>query len=570
MLSPSRSSPGAESWDRRRRVWLLAIALAIAVPLYDTWALGLSYRSFFGLSHFFQNPPAYLLRMAGFATVLATAVLAFRAALLSPAWWRLVCATVIGLTTFIEYGYVASSGSPMNSDDIRIAFENVFFWKGEIRTFTNWWAVGPMIAFGVTCLAVKPAARGYIRRAAVALLAVFFVHSLWAGRAYLRRDQTIGVSEAALSPVGMPEEFARTVTLTGWRAVAESVRYERRQTLPYRADTAPDYHVVLVIDESISAGHMSLNGYRRSTTPWLEELVRSGRAANWGVAAAAANYSDASVYCLLTGVTVLPDRARLGFVQPTLFQFARAMNFGTHLFEGQVTRRRFGLSAADMALVDDSRNSAHFGNDYDTDMRMARAVKDTLKAPTGQFVVVLKRGNHVPQEDNYPAGHGMWEPANDGAVPKDAREAAITNTYDDGVAYNVDGFFRTLLDKDGSLARTVVLYTSDHGEVLAGEGAAPFTRALDWSVLAVPMMMMGDARPSVDTAYRASHHNVFATVLDLLRFPRTERPATYGRSLLAARSSDDDRRTVFTGALFGDGHYEIGDFDTLRRPAVLR
>src|SRR4029453_13041633 len=303
----------------------------------------------------------------------------------------------------------------------------------------------------------------------------------------LRRDQTIGVNEAALSPVGMPEEFARGLTLTAWRAVADRFSYQHRDTLSYRAETTPDYHVVLVIDESISAGHMSLNGYHRSTTPWLDTLVQKGRASSWGIAAAAANYSDASVYSLFTGVTTLPDREKRGFVQPTLFQFARAMNFRTHLFEGQRTIRRFGLSGTDMAFVDDSRTTAEFGNDFDTDLRMARAVSALLQEPGGQFVVVLKRGNHVPQEDNYPSGRGRCKPSNDGTVPDRAEAEALTNPYDNGLAYNVDRFFQTLLRDDGSLPRTVVVYTSDHGEVLSGEGAVAFTRALDWSVLAVPL-----------------------------------------------------------------------------------
>jgi glucan phosphoethanolaminetransferase (alkaline phosphatase superfamily) len=550
--------------------WWLAIALTAGTPVYDGWSLGTAYRNFFGLSHLIQNPLAYGVRMVGLATVLATAVLVFRAALLAPGRWRVVVAISIGLATFVEYGYIAALGAPMTSDDVRVAFESMAFWPGEARTFANWWALGPMVAFAAACLAVTPAADRRRGRLAFALLTVLLVHSMWAARGYLRRDQTIGVTASALSPIGMPEEFARAATLTGWRVVTDSLRYQRRDSINYLAETVPDYHIVLVIDESISAGHMSLNGYFRPTTPWIDALVRTGRASSWGVAAAAANYSDASVYCLLTGITTLPDRDRRGFIQPTLFQFAHAMRFRTHLFEGQRTGRRFGMSAADMAFVDDSRTATDFGSNFDTDNRMARAVSALLQEPAGQFVVVLKRGNHVPQEDNYPSGRGNWRPDNGGSVPEQARDKALTNTYDNGVAYNVDGFFRALLRGDGSLPRTVVIYTSDHGEVLSGEGAAPFTRALDWSVLAVPLLLLGDNRPPVDTTYRASHHNLFATVLDLLKFPTTERPAPYRRSLLTATGEDRDRRVVFTGALFGDGHYEVGDFDALIRPTLLQ
>lgn len=558
------------SFDNRR-VWWLAIALTVAFPIYDGWALGLGYDGFFRLPRGFAGAPAFALRMLGLLSALAVQAVTFRAALLAPLAWRVGFAAFLALATFIEYGYVGATGLPMNTDDVRIALESVFFWGGEIRTFVNWWAVGPAIGFAVTCFAVTPAVRGHLRRLSIAVLATFILHSAWAARSYARRDQSIGVNaDTSISPIGMPQALARAATMTGWRVVADRLRYQHRDAVNYHASTAPNHHVVFVIDESVTAGHMSLNGYRRTTTPWLESLAKAGRISNWGIAAAAATYSDASVYCLLTGVTTLPDHDRLGFRTPTLFQYARAMNYQTHLFEGQGTARRFGLSAEDLTFVDDWRTANQFGNDFDTDVRMARAVSEVLAMPAGQFVVILKRGNHLPHVGNYPTGTGLWYPAYDKDVPSDAEIDALTNTYDNGLAYNVDHFFRALLREDGSLPRTVLLYTSDHGEVLGGEGTRPLSRGFDWGILAVPMFLMGDNRPPVDTQYRPSHHNAFATVLDLLSFPVDQRPLAYGRSLLTAQADDHDSRIVFTGLLSGDESFALGDFDRIQRPAILQ
>jgi lipid A ethanolaminephosphotransferase len=192
-----------------------------------------------------------------------------------------------------------------------------------------------------------------------------------------------------------------------------------------------------------------------------------------------------------------------------------------------------------------------------------------LREPGGQFIVVLKRGNHVPNVANYPKGRGTWYPAYDGNVAPESRLEAIVNTYDNGLAYNLDSIFKALFEPDGTLQRTTLLYTSDHGEVVSDEGAL-FSRGLEWSVLAVPMLMMGDARPPVDARYQAGHHNVFPTVLDLLGVPAAARPGAYGRSLLSAKASDRDRRIGFTGELtFGDG-YQLADFDAIARPAILQ
>jgi hypothetical protein len=72
----------------------------------------------------------------------------------------------------------------------------------------------------------------------------------------------------------------------------------------------------------------------------------------------------------------------------------------------------------------------------------------------------------------------------------------------------------------------------------------------------------------VDVSYRASHHNLFATLLDLMGTPDDVRPAGYGRSLLRARASDEDRRVVFGGNLMDAVPSRAGDFDSFPRPDI--
>jgi lipid A ethanolaminephosphotransferase len=316
----------------------------------------------------------------------------------------------------------------------------------------------------------------------------------------------------------------------------------------------------------MSAEHLSLNGYSRSTTPFLESLQRDGRLSNWGRAAATATYSDASVCTLLTGFDAYPDLEHRVFTLPTIFQFAKAMRYTTHLFDGEFSGRRFGLSGSDMRDVDDWRTTRDFGDDYDTDVRIAHAASDALAQPAGQFIVILKRGNHTPPEDNAPVTADEWLPSRHQTVPADQAIAAITNSYDNAVRYNLDAFFRALLTSDGRLPRTVGLYTSDHAEALGDDGREPFVRTISREVVTIPLFMFGDDRPAVDTAYRAGHQNVFPTMLDLLGVPDSARSWRYGRSLLQARESDRDQRAVLGGFMFGPRFFfEVRDFDDLTR-----
>jgi arylsulfatase A-like enzyme len=146
---------------------------------------------------------------------------------------------------------------------------------------------------------------------------------------------------------------------------------------------------------------------------------------------------------------------------------------------------------------------------------------------------------------------------------------ALTNTYDNAIRYNLDGFFRALLRADGSLPGTTVLYTSDHGEVLSGEGSEPLSRNLAWGIAAVPLFMVGDQRPAVDTGYHAGHHNIFATLLDLMAVPEASRTGSPARSLLTARATDRDARIVLGGFLFDRVGVELRDLDAFARPQVL-
>lgn len=547
---------------RRRDAWL-AVVLAGLVTAYDVWILATPIAPYFDAKG--QAPVLLVIarRSAGLLGLLAAQALFFWASSSSPPPVRAAAVGLYAAVTFIEYGFVAGAGGVMNAHDIPMAFQSVKYWPSMIRAFVDWRALPPVALYAATLCLRRRSSPVWARRWILAATFVLLVHGAH-GAAYLKRNFEFGDPNGAVPPMSAFQSFVRTMVLSGCDYAAEALQPYRRQSVDYRASTVPRSHVVLVIDESVSAAHLSLSGYGRATTPWLEELQRKGALTTWGQAASASVYSNASIGALVTGFNAFPDLQHRLFTLPTIFQFARAMNYRTHLFDGQLTVRRFGLSPGDMRSVDDWQNASAFGDDPDTDLRMARAAARVLEEPAGQFVVILKRGNHEPQENNYPKGSGFWRPSGDGVVVSGEEQAARTNTYDNAIRYNVDAFFRALLQPDGRLPRTVGIYTSDHGEMLGEHGGTPFVRKLVPEVVTVPLVMFGDDRPQVDTRYAASHHNIFATMLDLMHVPSTERQWSYGRSLVGARATDRDPRPVLSGYMFGSGYsYEVKDFDAI-------
>ena len=58
----------------------------------------------------------------------------------------------------------------------------------------------------------------------------------------------------------------------------------------------------------------------------------------------------------------------------------------------------------------------------------------------------------------------------------------------------------------------------------------------------VPLFMIGILEGEFDTNYKASHSNLFATILDLMNFPEEFRFHKYSISLLKAREEDSATR----------------------------
>ncbi len=554
--------------DRETVAVGLAVGLAALVVACDMWLLGLPYGEYFADAWVHAR---FAARIVSTGLLAVLEIFLFWASLRASRRWKIGCWLVFAGVEFLEYSYVQATGRVSSSHDLVVAFRNLSYWSVVVGPAINWRALVPVAAYAAALVFVRPRAGSTRRRVAIGTAAVLLIHSTYAVSGYWRREQNVGEVVTALASVGTLQAFARAATMFGWREVAVALHYEDRHPVTYQAAAVPSTHLVLIIDESIAASHLSLYGYARETTPWLDALRQEGRCAVWPDMASAATYSDGSVLSILTGLVGPPDfQGRPAavpemFTAPTIFEFARAMNYQTHLFDAEGWAPRNGLSWDDMHEAGDYQDAGAFGDDIDADVRMARRITALLQSPRGQFIVAMKRGNHYPYVQNYPPGQGAWAPSADrGGSLGDAQ--VLLNTYDNGIRYTVNRFFHALLHADGSLPRTTVLYTADHGDLLdTADGMTPLARLLTWTTSHVPLVMCGDTRPPVDTGYHASHHNLLPTLLDLMGFPSAGRDPRYGRSLLTAHADDHDSRMVY-GWVGKNGRLISRDFDAMPRP----
>jgi glucan phosphoethanolaminetransferase (alkaline phosphatase superfamily) len=492
-----------------------------------------------------------------FALALLLTFIFIGASLVSAQRVRLVYFLIFSVVLLIQYGYQYASDKFMALHDFRTAVSAPGNWLDAIWAYFNPWALLPIGLYGLLLLGVSKTQRFGARLLLIVLTLLYGAYSL----IYFYTGWDTLESRLRVYAAGPTISLQALFRMSTNSVLEQLFAYHgTRESLEFQSDSPPQNNIVFVIDESVRGDHLSLNGYSRPTTPYLEQLAQEGVLRSWGIAAAGSTCTYRSVALLLTGITQLPDESYQIKKQPTLFQFARAMNYATYYFEGQGKTPRFSLSQQDFDFVDDWFNQDDFGNDFDTDRRQAAKLAELLAESTGNFVIVFKRGVHFPYNDNYPAEATIYSPVLPGSAIVSADTRRLINSYDNSLAYNIDSFFEELLATERILDNTVILYTSDHGETL---GAELYPHCGDTRPEAVvPLLMI--AAPDqfeVDEQYRASHHNTFATLLDLMGVPDSERRYTYTPSLLTATSADSVDRKYFYGSLFGFDEYAWLPFD---------
>lgn len=354
--------------------------------------------------------------------------------------------------------------------------------------------------------------------------------------------------------------FARTTVSfpTGWyigtmNGPPQGIAYaEPRAALTYKTTETPKNNIVFIVDESVRGDRLSINGNTRPTTPTLDALNKNGSIANWGIAASGTTCSSTANALLLTGLNQVPDKAFEVFRWPTIFQYARASGYRNHYFDGHTNVHWLGKKAdipdyGEWTKADDLRMT----NRYERDAEIARRVKSIIEKTTGNFIWVHKYGVHLPYENSFP-NQSYGARFNDGQSEYDAAqtEESVREIYDVALTYNLESFFSTLFN-DGPNANTIYVYSSDHGQALRDNGSIASHCSETRSEAIVPLMMIaaGDKLPRLDTQFRASHSNIFATLLDLMSYPEGERKFPYSMSLLRATAADSKPRFFYSQEL---------------------
>ncbi|MGH6900329.1 MAG: sulfatase-like hydrolase/transferase [Geminicoccaceae bacterium] len=458
------------------------------------------------------------------------------AALLPAFWMRLLWSVPIALSTFV--GVLS-----LEVTKTHLTFYNVaLYWaeRAHLGNATEFYATWVLIAGAKTLVGVAaillppivrlPAPRALLFAPMAPIAVIAAMICIGSGRGTKAfPEQFSGV--AMMSALAISDPFGESASRLPVQLVPRSAGAVR--------------HVFLIVDESVRGDFLDLNE-PRDVTPYLQS--QRERIANFGYAVSANNCSLFSNLILRYG-GVRERLAESVHTHPSIWSFAKAAGYRTVFIDAQKSGGRLqnGMTVVERNQIDAFEQPDHLPH-AERDFFVARRLLEIARAPQPHFVYVNKWGAHFPFARNYPREAAIFGPDMEVGEAIGASRERLVNSYKNSVRYNVDGFFRELLQ--GELRDVAVIYTSDHGlSLLDHDNVLTHCNSSDPHELEalVPLLAMsGD--PEVQVRFleaarvnrdRASHFQIFPTLLELLGFDRAEVEATYGAGLLEPLEEPD-------------------------------
>lgn len=221
---------------------------------------------------------------------------------------------------------------------------------------------------------------------------------------------------------------------------------------------------ILVVGEASRADNWSLNGYKRITTP---KLQNTPGIIYYPDAITQSNTTHKSVPLILSAASA--ENYGIIYFQKSILQAFKEAGFTTLFLSNQIPNRSFTDFYATQADIHHNlRTADHSGlitaNNYDeTLIPLVQQYIDSLSG--NLFFVLHTYGSHFNYKERYPKNFSHFIPDNATDV-KVQNKSQLINAYDNSILYTdtfLERLIRTLTESD---ACTALFYTSDHGEDL--------------------------------------------------------------------------------------------------------
>jgi arylsulfatase A-like enzyme len=313
--------------------------------------------------------------------------------------------------------------------------------------------------------------------------------------------------------------------------ISTPTRPKGRETELASMRTRDDVNVLFILIDALRADRLHAYGYARETSPWMDDLARTG--VRFGRVVSQSSWTKSSMASLWTATYPVRNgilRWGHGLPEETPLPAERLREAGFHtagIFRNGWVTASFGFDQGFQGYILPKPSVAPDKRSPRSHERLKGSDEDTTQAAleflrtygTERFMLYL----HYMDVHQYTYSESS---ALFGTSYSDAYDNAIHWTDQ-----NIGALLREL-DARGLRNRTVVVIASDHGEEFLEHGGEGHARTLYREVVEVPWIVSLPFRlePGVVVQATVGNVDIWPTLLDLLGVPAL--PETDGRSRL--------------------------------------
>lgn len=327
-------------------------------------------------------------------------------------------------------------------------------------------------------------------------------------------------------------------------------------------------NVILIVGDALRADHMSVYGYARATTPYLEALARHQSIEKVKHTASACAESSCGLMALAVSryVHELPSHAM------SMQEVLRLHRYKVHMILGGDHTNFYGLREAYGEVdsyFDASSQRVRYANDDQLvlDRTALLPPADPAQPVMLQFHLmsshVLGWRHDTSLQFRPAASYSTWATFGKDFPPGSPEALKATNYYDNGMLQfdRMTGQLLRQLQQKGYLDNAVVVITGDHGEMLGEHGRFGHASQLYDPGLGVPFLLIryGYGGMPLATSRVASQVDVAPTILAELEIPR---PITWRGVPLQSPSK--------RGVIHFQQASQVGIYDLRRTGRVLK
>jgi glucan phosphoethanolaminetransferase (alkaline phosphatase superfamily) len=274
-----------------------------------------------------------------------------------------------------------------------------------------------------------------------------------------------------------------------------------------------DHPIIVILMDALRSDHLPAYGYGRSTTPFLDSLMRRGDLF-------AVRHAFSPSTNTVGGVAALfyaRDWESFGYTGLNLMKYLKGAGYTTYSFLTGYHRDWFGLSALYRGSSD-----YYFESPKDPDI------------PPDDDLVTLEKFDNTPlQKRSFIYIHllsthtiGVKHAAFRRYLPDKIglgtdQRTALVNNYDNGIL-QADYAIRRIFDrlqKAGMLERSTVFLLADHGELFGEGGQWSHGGSVQPQLLDIPLLIWDKDRSWYRNLNTATLKDIAPTVVDRLGYP---------------------------------------------------